>query len=314
MSSRHLLDSELAAIIDFYPPLDLSMEALPAIRQNVIDFLPPAEVPADIIFESVRVPGLNGAPEVELLTYRPAAVTGSLPVILHIHGGGYVMGWPEGGSGANIRTAQTLGCMMVVPRYRLAPETVAPGGLEDCYAGLKWLYNNAASLGIDTTRIAVAGESAGGGMAAALAIYARDKGEVPICFQSLMYPMLDDRAQGGGNAYAGEFVWTRESNDFGWCALLGGERGGEGVSPYAAAARAEDLSGLPSTFIAVGSVDLFLEEDVTYATRLTRAGVPTELHVYPGGYHAFDVAAHTAIAIKAEADRLDALRRAFARN
>jgi len=188
--------------------------------------------------------------------------------------------------------------------------------LSNCYAGLKWLYGNASSLQVDRTRIAVKGERAGGGLAAALALLARDRGEVRLAHQHLIYPMIDDRTGADGSAdanrFVGEYVWTPAHNQFGWASLLGTAPGGGGVSPYAAAARTDDLAGLPPSFISVGALDLFLEEDMDYARRLSRAGVPVELHVYPGAFHGFDIAPQTArVAIGAARDSRDALRRAL---
>jgi acetyl esterase/lipase len=197
--------------------------------------------------------------------------------------------------------------------YRLAPETPHPGPVEDCYAALKWLYTHADELGVDPKRIAIGGASAGGGLAAALGLLTRDRGEVPLVFQLLIYPMLDDRTvtTTDPHPYTGEFIWTAEANRFGWRSLLGQEPGGPDVSPYAAAARAESLAGLPSTFISVGALDLFLEEDIEYARRLIRAGVPTELHVYPGAYHGFNLTADAQVSQVAARDQLAALKRAL---
>jgi hypothetical protein len=166
---------------------------------------------------------------------------------------------------------------------------------------------------VDPTRIAIGGASAGGGLAAALGLLARDRGEVPLAFQLLIYPMLDDRTVTAAepHPFTGEFVWTPQANYFGWRALLGQEPGSPDVSPYAAAARAESLEGLPPTFISVGTLDLFLEEDLEYARRLIRAGVPTELHVYPGAFHGFDMAESAKVTQTSVRDRLDALVRVY---
>jgi Esterase/lipase len=178
---------------------------------------------------------------------------------------------------------------------------------------LKWLSTHADELSIDPNRIAVGGSSAGGGLAAALALLARDRGEIPLAFQFLLAPMLDDRTctLAKPHPYTGEFIWTPDANRFGWTSLLGQEPGGPDVSPYAAAARAKHLEGLPATFLYVGALDLFLEEDLEYARRLTRAGAPTELHVYPGAYHGFRMVADAQVTQVAERDLLAALKRAF---
>ena len=197
--------------------------------------------------------------------------------------------------------------------YRLAPETRFPGAVEDCYAALSWLVAKAAEVGVDPARIGVMGESAGGGLAAALTLLVRDRGEHRLAFQHLIYPMIDDRTcvTATPNPYAGEFIWTNQANRFGWSSLLGAEPGGEGVSPYAAAARAESVTGLPPAYIATGALDLFLDEDLTYAQRLIRGGVPVELHVYPGAYHGFHWAVDAEVTKAARRDSLAALAKAL---
>ena len=209
--------------------------------------------------------------------------------------------------------AEELSCVIVSVDYRLAPETVFPGAIEDCYAGLAWTFAHAVDLNIDPARIGVMGESAGGGLAAALALLARDRGEYALAFQLLTYPMIDDRTcVRDANPVTGEFVWIPQSNRFGWTSLLGQEPGGEGVSSYAAAARATDLAGLPPTWMMTGALDLFLDEDIDYAQRLIAAGVPTEFHIYPGAFHGFDIWPDAKVSAQARRDRVDALRRFLA--
>jgi triacylglycerol lipase len=224
------------------------------------------------------------------------------------------MGAPELNDIYNRSFASEQSCVVVSVDYRLAPETRHPGALEDCYAALEWVYRRAAELGVDRTRIAIGGESAGGGLAAALAILARDRGEVPVCFQLLDAPMLDDRTGSASEAhpFCGKFVWTPASNRFGWRALLGVEPGGADVPAGAVPARTLDLSGLPATCITVGSLDLFLEEILEYTRRLSRAGVVTELHVIPGAYHGFPMAGASAPQVRQWLQlRADALARAL---
>ena len=236
-----------------------------------------------------------------------------MPALLWIHGGGYVIGSADGDDARVKGIVQQVGCAAVSVDYRLAPETTFPGNIEDCYAALKWLHGHTDELGVDTGRLAIGGPSAGGGLAAALGLLARDRGEVPIAFQLLIFPMLDDRTASTTNPhpYTGEFIWTPQANHFGWASLLGQEPGGEGVSPYAAAARAESLAGLPPTYMSVGSLDLFLEKDQEYARRLIRAGVPTELHVYPGAYHGYVLVPNAWMSRAEELNSQDALRRAL---
>ncbi|ATB31692.1 alpha/beta hydrolase [Melittangium boletus] len=320
MSSRHLVDPELIPSLDESPPLMLTLETLPQMRlgfaEMMLQMARSLPIAPGVEFSERRVPGLAGAPEVRVLVYRPTAVApaGGWPAMLHIHGGGYVIGSPELNDVSNRRLVREVGCVIVSVDYRLAPETPFPGPVEDCYAALEWLHANASALGVDTRRLAIGGESAGGGLAAALALLARDRGEIPILFQSLVFPMLDDRTASGIEPapHLGEFIWTRESNRLGWRALLGHAPGGAGVSPYAAPARVESVAGLPPTFIAVGALDLFLDEDVEYARRLLQAGIPTELHVYPGAYHGFMLSGPQAQVTQAfQRDYEQALRRAL---
>jgi len=316
MSTRHLVDPELAAALEVLPPIDLSPDTLAATRELMKSFAPPKETywRDDVGVQAATASGLNGAPDVGLIVYRPLRAEGPMPAILFVHGGGYVMGSAETGAPACVNAAGELPCVVVSVDYRLAPETPAPGPVEDCYAGLLWLHGHAAELGVDANRIAIWGESAGGGLAAALALMARDRGEVPVRLQMLIYPMLDDRTvtEGPRNPHVGEFIWTNASNRFGWAALLGTEPGSEGHHPYAVPARTQDLTGLPPAFIAVGSLDLFLQEDIDYASRLLAAGVPTELHVIPGAYHAFEALAPQSAAAQTYVRlRRDALERAL---
>jgi acetyl esterase/lipase len=306
MSSKHLVRAELAPGLELLPDLNLDAERLALFRKMGIPRPPPPDVPEVAVSER-RAPGPPGAPDVRVLIYQPDTTPAPRPGILHIHGGGYVLGDADGSDGDNRRLARDVGCTIVSVDYRLAPETPHPGPVEDCYAALKWMHAHVGELGVDPTRLAVMGESAGGGLAAALALLARDRGEIPLIFQLLVYPMLDDRPPAEPHPYVGEFVWTAKSNDFGWRSLLGHEPGIDGVSPYAAAARAEDLTGLPAAFIATGALDLFLEENLEYARRLARAGVPTELHVYPGAYHGFQFVGDTTVSRRFRRDCRDAL-------
>lgn len=312
--SRHLVDPELLPMVDSMPALELSVEILPAMRSRP----PMFEVrPEDLRrSELVRrnVPGPKDSPEVGVAIYRPAGASGALPCILHIHGGGYVSGSLMGNEAMHRPLAADLGCVIVSVDYRLAPETRFPGAVEDCYAVLAWINRNAEELAVDVRRLGVMGESAGGGLAAGLALLVRDRGEYALAFQHLIYPMIDDRTctTTDPHPHAGEYVWTAKSNHFGWSCLLGQEPGGEGVSSYAAAARASDVSGLPPTFIATGALDLFLEENLEYARRLTRSGVPVELHVYPGAFHAFQWMREAYVSVQAARDSQNALARAMA--
>jgi acetyl esterase/lipase len=231
-----------------------------------------------------------------------------------VHGGGFVMGSAKGSLHVAQDLALSLDCVIVTVDYRLAPETPFPGSLEDNYAALKWLYSSAAELGVDRSRIAVMGESAGGGHAAMLAIAARDRGEVPLAFQALVYPMLDDRTGSTRDVppHVGTLIWTPQSNRFGWSSLLGVPAGSRRIPYGAVPARVENLRNLPPAFIGVGSIDLFVEEDIAYAGRLIGAGVATELNVVPRAYHGFEVAVPKAgVSVRFKAALNGALARAF---
>jgi triacylglycerol lipase len=290
--SRRLVAPELLPFLDAMPRMELSVEILPVIRAGAAAMPPPPLTPE---LEAVRreerhVPGAPGDPDVRVLVYTPpGAAAGLRPAYLQIHGGGFVLGTAEMSDLANRMFCAGLDCIVVAVDYRLAPDTPFPGAVNDCHAALRWLAANASALGVDPTRIAIGGESAGGGHAAALALRVRDEGKIPLCLQLLDAPMLDDRTGTGADShpFAGEFVWRPESNRFGWRCLLGREPGGPAVPAGAVPARAEDLGGLPPTFIIVGALDLFAEENMEYARRLMRAGVPTELHLVPGAYHGY---------------------------
>ncbi|KAA8745375.1 alpha/beta hydrolase [Paenibacillus sp. UASWS1643] len=308
-SSKHLVDPELVSLLDLTSEVELNEQSLPAIRDGYM-----AQIvgnAGEVRYTERFVENPKDKNEVRMLVYEPADRSEKKPLYFDIHGGGMVMGTPVMQDRANVELINELNCVIVSVDYRLAPETPHPGPIEDCYMALKWAYDHADELNIDTTRIIVGGASAGGGLAASLAILARDRGEVPIIFSDLILPMLDDRTcLSEVNEYAGEFGWTRQNNRFGWTSLLGHGPGKDGVSPYAVPARVEDMTGLPPTLIAIGALDLFVDESIDYATKLIRAGIPTELHVYPGLYHGGEKPdAHVIMQLKQ--DRIRALKRAF---
>jgi acetyl esterase/lipase len=265
----------------------------------------------DIAADEIHVASAFGAKPIRVLTYRPVMSDTPLPVIVHIHGGGFVMGAPELKDVENRLFASELRCAIYSVDHRLAPEAPHPAPVDDIYSVFAWLHANAGRLGLDPARIGIKGESGGGGFAAAAALYARDRQGPKFAFQHLIYPMIDDRTAVRKDLHpcVGEFVWTQENNYFGWRSLLGQEPGSADVSPYAAAARAADVAGLPPTYISVGGLYLFLEENMTYADRLSRAGVPVELHMYPRAYHGFYRATNARVTRQAEHDNREALRR-----
>ena len=276
--------------------------------------IPEVQPPAQPVWVERSVPGAGGAPDVRVYVINSRGAGTSRPAILHMHGGGYVRGTAMMCIPQLQALAAALDCVIVTVDYRLAPETAFPGALDDNYAGLAWLFRNAAELGVDVSRIAVMGESAGGGHAAMLAIAARDRGEFPLMFQALVYPMLDDRTGSVRHLppHIGSLVWTPEHNREGWTAHLGAPAGADDIPPEAAPARLADLAGLPPAYIAVGALDLFVEEDIEYARRLIEVGIPVELNVAPGAFHGFDVFAPEAgISKQFHAALTRALQRAF---
>jgi acetyl esterase/lipase len=300
------------------PPV-VTPDLIPVLRQRNRGLPPPPsdeELRRGGAFEVTErlVPGPAGAPEVSLLICRPARATTAVAAIYHTHGGGMIMGDNRTSVPRMLDWSEELQLAVVSVDYRLAPETPHPGPVEDCYAGLVWTAAHAGELGIDPGRIIIAGGSAGGGLAAAVTLMARDRGGPALAGQMLMCPMLDDRNDTpSARQMAGRGVWDQTSNQTGWTALLGAARGGPDVSPYAAPARASDLSGLPPTFIDVGSAETFRDEDVAYASRIWQAGGIAELHVWPGGFHGFtSMAPQAALSREAVAAQLRWLRRLLA--
>ena len=282
-----LVDPELLPVLKQFPAYELTAEMVSNFRK--LPGMPPLPAPAPQPVER-HIPGPPGAHEIRLWVVDPAPAEKGKPVLLHMHGGGFMMTAPTLMPQLQ-ETATDCHCVVVSVDYRLAPETRYPGALEDNYAALKWVHAHAAELGIDRSKIAVGGESAGGGHAASLAILARDRNEVPIVFQLLIYPQLDDRTGSTRPAppAIGHFMWTASANRFAWSALLGVSAGSSNVPAGAVPARAASVDGLPPAWIGVGSIDLFVEEDMEYARRLVHAGVATELIVVRGAFHGFDL-------------------------
>ncbi len=300
------LDEEVAGVMATVALGTFDTESLTARRATPVIPLPPNAAAVDR-----RDHVVPGAPDVTVRVHRPVGATGTLPCLYLIHGGGYVIGSPNSDDARLTTWCSRLSCVGVSVDYRLAPETPYPGPLEDCYAGLKWVYDHHDELGVDPGVIGVGGSSAGGGLSAALALLARDRGEVPIRFQLLESPMLDDRQSTPSSQTDGLAVWTRESNAFGWRSYLGSLYGQPDVPAYAAPARATDLAGLPPAYVCVGAADGFRDEDITYAMRLNQAGVPTELHVYPGLPHGVELCAATTPGRRYFADAEEWLGRQF---
>ncbi len=240
--------------------------------------------------QSLTIPRGQSPSKLRLLVMKPLQPRERAPGLLWLHGGGYALGAAEMASqGVPKQLMAQSGCVVVAPDYRLSVEAPYPAALHDAYDALLWMKEHAAELGIDDHRLIVGGESAGGGLAAALCLYARDRGEVAIAFQMPLYPMLDDRMTTESAQFEGAPVWDRQSNALGWQLYLGPLFGSDAVPAYAAAGRATNLAGLPPAISFVGSIELFRDETVAYFDGLRRAGVPARLELYDGCYHAFDM-------------------------
>lgn len=297
---------------DFVPHFNYHRGNYRLIRR-LIHLIPPVKTPAGVCIETICISSPDPGRSIRLRIYRPRSSTAPAPGLVWMHGGGMVTGRPETDDPLLIPLVQELGLVVVSVDYCLAPEHPFPAPLEDCCAALQWTYARAQDLNVDPDRIAVGGNSAGGGLAAALAQWAHDLGEVRPIFQLLIYPMLDDRTcllPAPDNL--DRLVWTPASNRFGWEAYLGRMIGQEPIPPYAVPARRENLSGLPPAWIGVGTLDLFYDENLAYAEKLRKCGVDCELKIVPGAYHGFDVLRlrSNVVADFREA-QIAALRRAF---
>ena len=304
---RSLLDPAMRDALGSFDLPDMNAEVLRTIRSSP---LPATALSGRVERSDHLVPG---EPTVPVRLHRPTGADGTLPAILTIHGGGYIIGSYDMDDAMLDRWCQNLSLVGISVQYRLAPETPYPGAVEDCYAALRWAYQHADELGIDAACIGIQGISAGGGLAAALALLARDRGEVPVAFQLLDCPMLDDRQTTPSIGADGLYVWTGASNAFGWRSYLGALYGSTEVPPYAAAARATNLSDLPPACVVVGAIDGFRDEDIDYAQRLNQAGVPCELHVLSGMPHAYQLAATAPAVILAEQCKEDWIARQLVR-
>ncbi|GAB2621641.1 esterase [Paractinoplanes abujensis] len=315
MSRRELIDPEVAVPLDqLLAALPGGFNAVPDIvqrRATVQAMLAGIEIPENpnVVKEDRTVPGPEGEPDITVRIYKPAHATGTLPGIYYIHGGGMILGSVDGEDPNATYICDEVQAVVVSVEYRLSPEHPHPAPVEDCYAGLVWMAKNAAELGYDPQRLAVYGASAGGGLTIATALLARDRGGPQLTFMMPIYPMIDDtNTTASSHEITDIGIWDRSGNIEAWAWYLGGKP----ADQYAAPARAEDLAGLPPAFIDVGTVDLFRDEDIAFAKRLMAAGVPTELHIHPGSYHAAETfAGEAALSRRIWALRLDALRRAL---
>jgi acetyl esterase/lipase len=316
MSRRDLIDPEsrvpLEGLLEVMPG---GFNAIPDIVQRraaVEGMMGAIEVPENlnVAKEDRTIPGPDGEPDITVRIYRPVNASGTLPGIYYIHGGGMILGNIAGEDVNATMICDQVGAVVASVEYRLAPEHPHPAPVEDCYAGLVWMVESAAELGIDPQRLAIYGGSAGGGLTIGTVLLARDRGGPALSFMMPIYPMIDDRNETpSSNEITDIGIWDRAGNIEAWAWYLGGEK----ADQYAAPASAEDLSGLPPAFIDVGTVDLFRDEDIAFAQRLMQAGIPTELHVNPGSYHASETfAPEAALSKRIWATRIDALKRALA--
>jgi acetyl esterase/lipase len=285
-----IIHPELQKLADKFPSFTFSRRNIRFLR-FMMNFMLPGKHPKDVSTENIYIPGRSDKSKIRLRMYRPRTLNGSAPAVVWLHGGGYVFGKPEQNDANCIQYVQEAGVIVFSVDYRYAPEHPFPSALEDCYDALMWVKSNAARYKVNESRIAIAGESGGGGLAAALVQMAVDRNEIKPAFQLLIYPMLDDRsAIPKDRADQTYLIWNLESNRFGWESYLGRKCGEVDVLPYSVPARREDLSALPPAWIGVGSLDLFHDEDVAYAQCLQECGVPCELEVVQGAFHGFDVA------------------------
>ncbi len=284
-----MIHPELQSIAKKSPKFTLSKKNLWLIRL-LLNLAPAPKTPKDVRVENVFVSGQGDRTKIRLRIYTPQSISAPAPVLIWLHGGGYVIGKPEMDDRSCAQYARELGAVVVSVDYRCAPQHPFPAGLDDSYAALKWVAAHAQRLGVDARRMAVGGASAGGGLAAALIQLAYDRQEIKPVFQLLVYPMLDDRTIGRADIDDSHNVtWNHKSNRFGWESYLGMTCGAAAAPAYAVPARREDLSGLPPAWIGVGSLDIFLDEDSAYAQRLQECGVECEMKVVPGAFHGFDV-------------------------
>lgn len=310
----YAIDPELAAVVELIP--QRAFDDVEASRAQMAAMIAPLNANVDtagLTITDSDVLGADGAPRVLVRVYAPAGAVpaGGRPALLDIHGGGFVVGSVDMEHAFAVHVARNLDAVVAVVEYRLAPEHPFPAGLDDCYAALSWLHDEADALGVDSTRVAVGGQSAGGGLSAATALLARDRGGPPVCFQFLGIPELDHRLETTSmRTFTDTPVWTLPAAKLSWSRYLGGAVGaGDPVSPYASPAIADDLRGLPPAYVTTMEFDPLRDEGILYALRMMEAGVSVELHSYPGTFHGSSMVTTAAVSRRAQRELIDALRR-----
>ncbi|WP_077622563.1 alpha/beta hydrolase [Sediminibacillus massiliensis] len=311
---KNRVNPELLQGLETFQDLDLQPDYLQTIREEAAKLRPPTVVDESISITDEVIEGPDANP-LPLRIYRPKSINETSPVLLWIHGGGYILGSVEDDDDLCMNFVNEANCVVVSVDYRLAPENPYPAPIEDCYAALKWIADNAQLLNIDPDRIGIAGASAGGGLTAALSLLARDRQYPSVCFQMPLYPMIDDQNNTpSANEIKEGMVWNQKTNDAGWKMYLGDLYGKDNIPSYAAPARAEDYSNLPYTYTCVGQLDPFRSETLTYVSKLAEAGVDVEFHLYPGAYHGFEGLNPTAeVSVRAATEYVQAVRKGFDR-
>ena len=313
MSKQRIYDPAVEAVASQFPGFEVSdVQATRAVQKMLAAAAEERGIvrPADDRIEEIErtIPGRDGDPDVRIRIYKHKDCNELRPGFVNFHGGGFVMGDLESEHARCLKIAAEGGAVSVGIDYRLAPENPFPSGVNDCYAGLKWVAENARELNIDPDRIAVGGGSAGGNLSAAVALMARDRGWPKIAFQMLIYPVIDDRCETPSMVNGDDlYVWNYPNSLDMWNHYIGKDR--SDVSPYAAPARAQELSGLPPAYVMTCEHDPLRDEAIIYAMRLMEAGVPVELHNYPGTVHAFDFMTDSEISTRAVNESVEAFKR-----